>query len=620
MFYSFDTETTSKNAHEAKIFAFGICDHNGKVTILRLDGMDGTSPTDNRKKVQAFLDNPSYEKIAHNLKYDLTVLINNGFRINRNHKWHDTMLMSKILRNLSKQHDLTEISYQLFDWPKDLDEEIASLGNALGNYQKIPVKKLAEYLETDVKRAMIIFLGFWPEFKDSPDMLFNYRNEVDLVFTTSRLESFGIALDLYQCDKLTEHLLEELDKVREDTKRIFGEYLNWKSSIVVHRILYDNLKLPVIKATKNDGISTNKDVIFQMKEQYNHPVFDLILKTRSYNNGLAMIKSYRSFADKNNIIRPNVNTLFADTSRQSSSRPNMQNTQKETALKNPFPVPARRVFRCSPGFTLLFVDYKGIEMRLIVDACGQPEMLEVINNDGDVHILSASAFYGELWEDYKEGDRYITHIDEHYSEFKITTLKKYGKNAGEEQLIKYIRKVLRGAAKNAGFAVAYGGGESRIIQTLNLVGHRRGKQAFKSFAAAYPQVASFSSIMKAEVRSKGYIVDAFGIKHEVPRNRPWAASNYRIQRDAAVLLKIAENRVDRYSIEELNDLLRIHVPVHDELIMGLHRSLQSKRNLICQKAATLMTTNIPQIKVKLDVEFKKSATNWADAKEFEFRE
>ncbi len=609
---AFDVETTGLSPYKDRIFAFAFCDSNFNTQIHRVDGKNGEHPDDAWQILQDYFDDISVAKIAHNLKFDLSFTKMAGIKIPERTEFHDTMMMSRILRNLHPKHDLGALALEIFGWSESRDEKITKLFKAYGNYSKIPVNEMDLYQDDDVVRTQLLDQVMYPDIISDTRLFHDYINEIWLCLTTQRVEEFGIKIYRPNCDELIEELQVKLEEVRKETYKQFGEYINWNTDAQVGRILFNKLRLPPLKKTKTGKFSTKKDILFELQEANPHPVFDLIFKTRSYTNGIANVENYIRCAGEDNIIHANFNTNAAKTSRQTANNPNVQNTQKEGALKNPFPVNARRCFVVHPDYDTILIDYKGIEMRLIVGACGEEELIGIIKENGDVHLPAAECFYDSIFMEHDACFKYFISIDK---EFKA----KMPKGQTElEKLFKVCRKTLRNAAKNGHFAVGYGAGAPKLAPTLNL----SVKQAFdgyKRYKARFPRVANFTKQIAVEVKEFGYIINSFGRRFNVMRNKAYVGGNYRIQSDGAGILKRAENRVNEYSITYLNDLLRLQNKVHDELILAKHKSLKPFENTILHHVSNLMTY-MPEINVPLEVEFKRTITTWDKAKEFHLEE
>jgi DNA polymerase-1 len=587
---AFDLETTDLSAHKGEIFSYCITPPTGIVEVRRVDGKDGKDPEKAWARLQEFFDDTSIEKVAHNAKFEQS-FVNKcpRLKIPRSTIWHDTMIQSQLLRNLAPGHGLDDLVWELggdFGGEyKKLDKEIANYARTLKNYGKIPVPLMHRYQIADGERGALLHLLQFPHIKKDERLYRDYLNEMELIKVTERLEDYGITVDFRNCEKLLVWLDDEVTKVEMDTYKLLGEFINLNSAEQVSRILFNRLKYPVLKLTKNKNPSVDKDTVEMLRDVKETPFLNLLLKYRSYTAGRTMIRSYMEMADARGRIHTDIGTNAAQTGRETSRRPNAQNISKEFGPKKLFPIPARKCFRAPDNHVLYLADYAGIEMRLIVDACGEDELIKLINQNGDPHALAASLFYGpwcppsQRWE---EAD-------------------------------KAARKILRTAAKNASFALAYGGAAPKLATVLSLPLDitLRGMEAYRE---RFPRVAGFTKSLVGEVMERGFIETSFGRKLFIPRDTPYVASNYKIQGTAAGILKRAQVAIDKYLQEEWDDQVRIVIPIHDELIFSYPRILFPQREIILPKIAKLMTT-MPEIRVRLDTEWKLTTTTWADAKE-----
>lgn len=561
MYCSFDIETSGLSPYKgARIFAYCIGYEDGSVEVSRYD----------KTKLQAFLNNVSIEKICHNLKFEYTFLKYEGYHIPPNTSLHDTMLMSQLLQNNNPHHSLDYLAWQFAKWPLELDKEIAAMGREYGGYQNIPNNYMHKYQVSDGQRTMLLFKTFWPYIEK--ECLADYQNEIELIKTTYEMEARGIMLHEKEMKSLGLWLEDEVAGIQDNLYKAVGEYLNLNSPIQVNHVLFKKLKLPVIKIKEDTGnFSTDKNVLLELRKMYPHPVIDLIIKQRSYTKGLAILRNYKKHSI-DGIIHPTIKTNHAGTGREASERPNLQNVSKEEVLKNLFPVPSRKCFRPRPRFVFLLYDYSGIEIRLIADACGEEELIQLAGEGKDLHKPAVEIFFG--------------------------------KNFTKEQ---------RTASKNGQFAIAYGAGAEALAQTL-MISLEDAVKAKERYCTRFRKVGNYSASTIDEIRANGYIRTAFGRKLFINREMAYIGSNYRIQGTAAGIIKRAQNNIRKnISIPGLFLLL----PIHDELIFELSRDLLSQKESISKKIAKEMTS-MPEIKIRLDVEAKMTATNWNEAKEFKW--
>ena len=584
---AFDIETTGLKAFRgAKVFAFCIGHMDGTVEVWRLDGKDKKDPALGLKRLETFLADTSIEKVCHNVKFEYSILKENGFIIPENTVWHDTMLMSQILQNNNPHHSLDYLAWQFGQYPTDLDDIIVRMGKEYGGWQNIPVNKMYSYQVSDGERTVLLFRTFYPYFENDSRLMADYREEILTVTNTYQIERRGIMVHWNELAHLEEWLKDEVSKIQDDLYKSLGEYLNLNSPQQVSHILFKKLKLPIIKISEESRqAKTGKDVLFELKKISDHPVIDLIMKQRSYTKGIGTLKNYKKHAI-GDIIHPNIKTNFALTGREASSEPNLQNVSKEEALKNPFPVPARKCFRPRLGFVFILFDYAGIEMRLIVEVCGEEELLTLANSGGDLHTPAAGLFFQ---------DRFLKEEDK-------------GK-----------KKILRTASKNGQFGIAYGADFETLATTL-MLSIPEAIAAKERYSQRFPKVANYATSTADEIRQKGYIENVFGRKLYINREMAYMGANYRIQSAAAGILKRGQNNIYRNIINKdasLKDKLFVIMPIHDELIIEVSRELLPYRDELCQRIAHEMTS-IPGIRVRLDAETKITTTTWNNAKEFNF--
>jgi DNA polymerase-1 len=252
---------------------------------------------------------------------------------------------------------------------------------------------------------------------------------------------------------------------------------------------------------------------------------------------------------------------------------------KRKGLKNPYPVPARQCYIPRPNSVLFMVDYSGIEMRVAVQCSGSARLIKLLHDDFDFHSACAESFFGKRFTDEKD---------------------------------KEIKKMLRSAAKNARFAMLYGGGIKTVASTL-LLSIKEAKYGKDCDRERFPEFYDLMDDCSSFAREHGYIKTLFGRKLNVPRHKSYVATDYRVQGTAAEVFKRGEVKVDKYLKENYPDI-RLLVPVHDELMGDMPRKYLQHKFKIMKEIENRMI-NIERITVPLSVEWKMSSTTWDGAKE-----
>ena len=593
---SFDVETTGLNPYlGAQIFAFCIGHGDtGKVEVFRLDEKNPKLNTLALQRLRKFFADTTIEKVAHNYKFELGFLKMLGIDIPENTVWHDTMIMAQIYRNDEIKYSLDYLCWKYGKYVCSEDAIVEKQARARGSkehprFDLVDRDVMYRYQVADGERPLLLYGMYHDALLENPLLYADYLNEIALVRVTQEMEQRGLLYSVKEGTKL-HWFLDGEDAVAMKTilDNTNNPQFNLDSPKQLADLLYIQLKLPIIAYTDGGSPSTNKDTLMTLDKEYKHPILTAILKHRSYSDGIDFLANYRKFADETNHVHPTINTNQASTGRETCEKPNLQNVGKDgESEKKPYPVPLRKAFRADPDHVLLFVDYAGIEMRLIIDATQEPELLQMLtdNPDADFHYPTMECFLGT----------------QEAAAMKHDDPKRF--------------KALRGLYKNTGFGVAYGASPEKVARTLGRPFDEieEGESAYRK---RFPRIAGFSRQLIAQIKKDGYITTAFGRKLYIPKNKAYIGSNYIIQGTAAGILKRAQVRTRRWLRDRgVYDRFFPLLPVHDEIIFSMHRSLLPDMNTILQSLDQWCMIDMPEIKVPLRTEWKMSTTSWANAKE-----
>lgn len=609
--YSFDTETTGLQPyHGDRIFQYGICDcTTGETEIPRVDGGKrkdrfglGSGRPAYWKKLREFFADTSLVKVSHNVKFDLSMLRRHKIKVPEKTVWHDTMIMAQMLRNDEVKFSLDYLAWKYAKWKVPQDDIVGDQAKLRGGYYRVDHEIMNKYLIADCQRVGILYHTFMPLIRADEKLYADYLNEIELLYSTQEMEATGILLHKANCRRMEVKLEKDRQDALNAVQKKAWNGFNPNSGLQVGKLLYGD----PIKGSDDSiigytgGIAgdaphqytatgkpkTNKDVLIFLREKLPNPAYNLIFKCRSYTKGLGALRGYNELQDEKGRIHPSIKTNHASTGREACENPNLQNVEKDSGEKNMFPVPLRSCFRVDIGWCLGFVDYAGIEMRLIIGATEEPELMKVLEANGDVHHPTLQCFLGD-----SKGDA-----------LKIVDNARY--------------KVLRSAYKNTGFCIAYGGSVEKVAVTL-------GKpideifQGDRAYRERFPRISAFSSNTIRQVKRYGYVETAFGRKLYVPRDTPHAGSNYRIQGTAAGIIKRGQVNVRKWiKKQRLTQVVKPIFPIHDEIVFSFHNSLSKDRRAFKEVLREIrkILIDMPQVNVPLDVEWKITRTTWDKAK------
>jgi DNA polymerase I len=566
-------------------------------------------------KLKAIWENEKVEKVAHHLKFEYK--FTTSLKIVPRGKLHCTMIQHQLLHNLAYKHSLDYAARQyagiVMEWD-EADKAVDKCKSIYGDdYSKFPRDLMHKYMMYDGERTALLHNVQYPLISAERRSLNEYHNEIALIRTTARMESNGIMIERKNAKEMLAWMDTELKDVDVKAEKIVGGPVNLQSHKQLKKVLFEKFKLPSVGTTKSGEPSTDKGAIEALRDINDHPILDLILKKRSYTKGQAMINAYLEYSI-NDILYPNINTNAAGTGRESSSDPiNFQNIQKEVSLKTRFPVAARRCFRARPKYFFFLKDFQGIEMRLYVQGTNEPRLIKLVEQNFDFHDACAKNFYNELYTVRKYCLEFFMRMNKNFKK-EIQDVYRTEDEDKINAVYKKYKKTLRSAAKNGRFAMAYGAGIDTLASTLML----SYAQAYEGKARdkdEYPEFYAYMDKCTRQAKKFGYIETFFGRKLNVPSDRPYAATDYAIQGSAAGVMKRAQVAVDAYIEKELDDQVKLILPIHDEIIFEYPRSLYPQRNEILSEIRKRMI-NIECITVPLEIEVKMTTTTWDRAVEY----
>jgi DNA polymerase-1 len=331
---------------------------------------------------------------------------------------------------------------------------------------------------------------------------------------------------------MSEEMQRDLAEVGKQCEALAGHALNLASPKQVAQVLFDELKLPVVKRTKS-GPSTDAEVLEALQHQ--HALPERLLEHRL----ISKLKSTyvdvlpRLVHPETGRVHTQYNQAVAATGRLSSSDPNLQNipvrTEQGRRIREAFVAPAGRL--------LLSADYSQIELRILAHVSNDPVFVEAFRQGQDIHARTASEVFGVPLEQ--------------------------------------VTPQQRRDAKAINFGLLYGMGPFRLAQQLG-IDHAAAKTYLNAYFDRYAGVRRWHDETLQQARSDGQVATLFGrrrILHELSsknHNERQAAEriaiNTPIQGTAADIIKRAMLAADR-ALPAAAPSARMILQVHDELVV-----------------------------------------------------
>lgn len=569
--FAFDLETTSLNAMSAEMVGISLSPAPGEAYYIPV-GHVGWRQVEQLPLKQVIdwlkppLEDATLAKLAHNSKYDMTVLAEYGVTVNN--LTFDTMVAAYLLGE--KSLGLKALAFS------KLGIEMTPITALIGSGAKqismslVEVSRAADYscADADITGQLTELLkvelhqqGLWQLFSEV---------EMPLVPVLVHMERNGVALDTDLLRQMSHRLGEQLLKLETEIYNSVGHHFNINSPQQLSSVLFQELKLPSARKTKS-GYSTGASVLEELRGV--HPVIEFILEYRQ----LAKLKS--TYIDalpslinpKTGRVHTSFNQTRTATGRLSSSEPNLQNIPVRGELGKE----VRQAFIAPPGSFLMAGDYSQIDLRALAHLSQDPSLLGAFHNDEDIHSATAAQLFG---------------ID-----------------------TPQVTPDMRRLAKTVNFGVIYGMSNYGLEQATEL-SWEEATQFIASYFEKYPGVKQYLESTKEQAREIGYVQTLLGRRRFIPEinssNRQVReaaermAINMPVQGTSADIIKVAMINLYR-EMNQRQLKSKMVLQVHDELIFEVpEEEVELMRQLVPQIMSTALELSLP---LKVDI---KIGNNW----------
>lgn len=569
----FDTETTDIEALHADLvgFSFSFKAREAFYVAVPKDFEEAKKIVNEFKP---FFEDPSIEKIAHNIKYDLKVLSRYDIQVAA--PTFDTMIAHYLINPEAKQSMDFLATYYLNYMPVSIETLIGKKGKGQGNMGDLKPEEISDYACEDADITFQLKQIFEPEIQKPHLHDLFYKLEMPLVEVLKEMEQEGIAIDVPALKDYSAELDTTLIQLEKDIRESAGLDFNIDSPKQLGDVLFEHLKISSkAKKTKTGQYATSEDIL--QKHEHDHPIIPMILEYRQ----LRKLKStyvdpLPTMCDRvDGRIHTNFMQTVTATGRLSSNNPNLQNIPIRSAKGREI----RRAFVArSNEYKLMAVDYSQIELRIIAALSGDQNMIEAFRNGLDIHAATAAKVF---------------HVD-----------------------IKDVTRDQRSAAKAVNFGIIYGQSAFGLAQNLS-ISRTEAKSIIDSYFEQYGTIKTYMDKVIAQAREEGYVETIMKRRRYLPdinsanavvrgfaeRN----AINAPIQGSAADIIKMAMVAVHK-QMEKENVKSRMILQVHDELVFDVHVSEEMLMQVLVKEAME----NAVDLVVPMEVELKL-AQNWLEA-------
>lgn len=484
-------------------------------------------------KLAVLFEDPTIEKVAHNIKFDMHQLANAGMRIVG--RLHDTVVLAKLTNENRKSfqlRDLAELApggITKFEFMVDTYKQMMHVTD----YRDIPVQLMTQYTCADTWNCYRVFINEWPTLIED-DLLDLYDNECELTVVLYAMERYGMRTDTAYHKWLVSDLTERTEDAEAAIYAEAGRLFNINSTKQLYDVLMDlNVDPSIIPRTEKGNPQLNKYVLQDLAEQHHISIIQKILDFRQceklLNTYAIGIYDQVDIADK---AHGSINQTEATTGRMSITKPALQTLPKRNKS-------IRKMFIPDDGYTLWFMDLDQVEYRLFSHYAKIPGLIEQINNGYDVHAATAATLFN------KDLDELVQKV--HQGDDEATAL--------------------RSRAKTLNFALIYGMGNQALANDLKIP-VSEATEIKQRYFAQMPEARTFINTVYNVIKVRGYIKNFYNRRRRLNTDECYKGPNSLIQGCAADYIK--HKMVDIYKFLKYNNY-RTHLVnvVHDEIVIQI---------------------------------------------------
>ncbi len=531
------------------------------------------TPINDWKECQDIFEDETIKKISIDLTKTYILLKQEG--INLKGIDYDIAIASYILNPTNNKLNIEDLIQQYLDVDvqefagKEPQEQQMNLFDTMTQEQQEPSNNnlycFAIYQIKEITQKKLEDIGAWQLFK-----------EIDMptIEVLSDMQWNGMYVDEGELNQFGKELTEQLESLTKKIYDMSGEEFNINSTKQLGDILFEKMKLPVIKKTKN-GYSTDVDVLEKLKRE--DPIIQKILDYRqlmklnsTYVEGL---KPYIN--PKTKRIHSFFHQTITATGRISSTEPNLQNIPTRFELGKR----VRKVFEPEEGKVYIDADYSQIELRVLAHISEDEHMIQAFKDGQDIHKQAASKVFK-------------TPIDQ-------------------------VTKEQRSDAKAVNFGIVYGISDFGLGEQLG-ISRKRAKEYINEYLEQYAGIKAFMENITKQATEDGYVETLFHRRRYIPELKSnnymvrqfgaRVAMNTPIQGTAADIMKIAMIKVYK-DIQRRGLKSKIVLQVHDEMMI---EAPEDEKEQVKEIMKECMESAI-NLKVPLIVDIEE-AKNWYDCK------
>jgi len=570
-----DTETTSLHPMSAELVGVSLAWQPGRAYYLPVRGPLGAQTLDLqavRDALQPVLADPKIRKIGHNFKFDRIVLMNAGFQLAGD--VFDTMIAAHVLDSSRASYKMDALAAELLNHQCIPIEEIIGRGRDQITMDAAPLEAVVPYAAEDADIALRLADVLEPQLADEGLTELFTGLEMPLMPVLAEMERHGICVDPKRLKAMETKLSARADELRRQIIDAAGEQFNPDSPKQLASILFEKLKLPIIKSTKT-GPSTDASVLEVLAVDHEMP--GLLLDYRKLTKLLGTyLKALAACIDpQTHRVHTSFHQAGTETGRLSSSDPNLQNIP----IRSDEGRQIRSAFVAPKGCMLLSADYSQVELRVMAHLSQDETLTAAFADNLDIHRIVAAEV------------------------FRVPA--------------QAVTDSQRAAAKGVNFGIIYGQTPFGLSRALRIP-RAEATEFIDRYHHRFPRITEFLRTCIIQAKEQGYVETILGRRRRVAnidsRNSQQRAAAERlainsvVQGSAADLIKRAMVNIDRRINKERRSA-KLLLQIHDELLFEVPAGdVETDSAMVVEEMSGAIAMSVP---LKVDVGVGES---WLQAK------
>ena len=558
--FSFDTETTSLDVHEAELvgLSFSYKAHEAYYVPVPAKRTDASNVVNEFKMV---FSSERIKKIGQNIKYDIQVLSNYDIIVKGD--LFDTMIAHYLIQPELK-HNLQYLSENYLNYtPVSIEELIGRKGKVQQSMRNVDVSIIKDYACEDADLTWQLYKILENELKVNVLTELSQKIEMPLIRVLSDMENTGFRLNTEDLDKYGVILRNQIIDVEKEIFKLAGIEFNISSPKQLGEILFEKLNISGnVQKTKTKQYSTSEEVLVKYKDKH-----DIVSKVLEYRALKKLLSTYvdalpKLINSKTGKIHTSFEQAWVTTGRLSSKSPNMQNIpvreQRGREIRKSFVASGK-------DYILLSADYSQIELRLMAHLSRDENMIEAFRKGEDIHAATAVKIY----------------------------------NVRPENVTGEMRR----RAKTANFGIIYGISAYGLSQRLN-ISRAEARELIDNYFKTYSRIKEYMDKSIDLAKNKGYAETIFGrrrylkdinsanalIRGMAERN----AINTPLQGSAADIIKLAMVNIHKKLLKQYKS--KMILQVHDELIFDAYRKeLDEIKKIVKHEMENAVRLEVPLV-------------------------